>query len=105
MKRKNSKLLWRIIFLGMITALASIMLLFSCKKGSVENISVKNDMVEAAKIIDGEVLSGNIMSESDENEVALNYNNGNKFILITKIAAAEKIHINNMQSAEVITSK
>ncbi len=105
MSTKNSKLLGRIVLPGMITAVIAVMFLFSCKKSSVENVSQKNDMITAAKMIDGTALSGTITSESDENEVALNYNNGNKFILITKIADAESININNMQSAEVITSK
>lgn len=105
MTTKNSKLLGRIILPGMITAVIAVTFLFSCKKSSVENATVKNDMITAAKMIDGAVLSGTITSESDESEVTLNYNNGNKFILITKIADAESINIDNMQSAEVITSK
>ena len=105
MTTKNSKLLGSIIFPGMITVLVAVMLLFSCKKGSVEPVSVKNDMVEAAKVLDGTVLSGNVTTESNENEIALNYNNGNKFILIEKIQGTERISINSIQSAEVITSK
>lgn len=105
MTTKNSKLLGRIILPSMITAVLAVMFLFSCKKSSVENVSVKNDMTTAAKMIDGIVFSGTITSESDESEVALNYNNGNKFILIMKIPYAESFNINNMQSAEVITSK
>ncbi len=105
MTTKNSKLLGRIILPGMITAVIAVTFLFSCKKNSDENVAVKNDMVTAAKMIDGAVLAGTITSESDESEVALNYNNGNRFILITKIADAESINIDNMQSAEVITSK
>jgi hypothetical protein len=105
MTTKNSKLLGRLILPGMITVVIAVMLLFSCKKSSVENVAAKNDMVTAAKMIDGAVLSGTITSESDESEVALNFNSGNKFILIAKIAGAESIHINNMQSAELITSK
>jgi hypothetical protein len=105
MTTKNSKVSGTKILPGMVTAVIAIMLLSSCKKNSVENAAVKNDMVTAAKMIDGAVLSGTITSESDESEVALNYNNGNKFILIAKIAGAESIHINNMQSAELITSK
>ncbi len=89
----------------MITVLVAVMLLFSCKKGSVETASVKNDMVEAAKVLDGTVLSGHVTTESNENEIALNYNNGNKFILIEKIQGTEPISINSIQSAEVITSK
>ena len=105
MTTKNSKLSGSIIFPGMITVLVAVMLLFSCKKGSVEPVSVKNDMVEAAKVLDGTVLSGNVTTESNENEIALNYNNGNKFILIEKIQGTERISINSIQSAEVITSK
>lgn len=105
MTTKNSKLSGSIIFPGMITVLVAVMLLFSCKKGSVETVSVKNDMVEAAKVLDGTVLSGNVTTESNENEIALNYNNGNKFILIEKIQGTEPISINSIQSAEVITSK
>ncbi len=105
MTTKNSKLSGSIIFPGMITVLVAVMLLFSCKKGSVETVPVKNDMVEAAKVLDGTVLSGNVTTESNENEIALNYNNGNKFILIGKIQGTEPISINSIQSAEVITSK
>ena len=57
------------------------------------------------KVLDGTVLSGNVTTESNENEIALNYNNGNKFILIEKIQGTERISINSIQSAEVITSK
>ena len=85
MTTKNSKLSGSIIFPGIITVLVAVMLLFSCKKGSAETVSVKNDMAEAAKVLDGTVLSGNVTTESNENEIALNYNNGNKFILIEKI--------------------
>lgn len=105
MTTKNSKLSGSIIFPGMITVLVAAMLLFSCKKDSVETISVKNDMVEAAKVLDGTVLSGNVTTESNENEIALNYNDGNKFILIEKIQGTEPISINSIKSAEVITSK
>ncbi len=89
----------------MMTVLVAVMLLFSCKKGSVETVSVKSDMVEAAKVLDGTVLSGNVSVESNESEIALNYNNGNKVILIEKIQGTEPISINSIQSAEVITSK
>ena len=105
MTTKNSKLLGSIIFPGMIIVLVAVMLLFSCKKGSVETVSVKNNMVEAVKVLDGTVLSGNITTESNENAIVLNYNNGNKFILIEKIQGTEPISINSIQSAEVITSK
>jgi hypothetical protein len=105
MTTKNSKLSGSIIFPGMMTVLLAVMLLFSCKKGAVETVSVKSDMVEAAKVLDGTVLSGNVTVESNESEIALNYNNGNKVILIEKIQGTESISINNIQSAEVITSK
>lgn len=104
MTTKNSKLLGSIIFPGMITALVAVMLLFSCKKGSLETVSVKNDMVEAAKVLGGTVLSGNVTTESNENEIAVNYNNGNKLILIEKIQGSEPITINSILSAQVIIS-
>ena len=105
MTTKNSKLSGSMIFPGMITVLIAVMLLFSCKKGTVESVTVKDDMVEAAKVLDGMILSGNVTTESNESEIALNCNNGNKFILIEKIQGAEPISINSIQSAEVITSK
>ncbi len=104
MTTKNSKLLGSIIFPGMITALIAAMLLFSCKKSSLETVSVKNDMVEAAKVLGGTVLSGNVTTESNENEIAVNYNNGNKLILIEKIRGSEPITINSILSAQVIIS-
>lgn len=105
MTTKNSKLWGSIILPGMITVLIAAVFLLSCKKSSVETVSVKDDMAKAAKVLDGTILSGNIATESDENQIALNYNNGNKFILIEKIQNAEPISINGIQSAEVITSK
>ena len=105
MTTKNSKLSGSIIFSGMITVLVAVMLLSSCKKGAVETVSVKSDMVEAAKVLEGTVLSGNVKAESNESEIALNYNNGNKFILIDKIQGTEPISINSIQSDQVITSK
>lgn len=89
----------------MMTFLVAVMLLFSCKKGSVGTVSVKSDMVEAAKVLNGTVLSGNVTVESNESEIALNYNNGNKVILIEKIQGTESISINSIKSAKVITSK
>ena len=103
MTTNNSKLLGGIISPGIITILVALLLLSSCKKGSVETVSVKNDMVEAAKILDGTVLSGNVTIESSEDEIA--FNTGNKFILVGKIQSTEPISINSIQSAEVITSK
>lgn len=105
MKRKNSKFMGRIIFPCMITALVAVMFLLSCKKGFVETTSVKNDMAEAAKVLNGKVLSGSVRSETNENEIALNYNNGNKYIFMEKIQDTEPISINSTYSAELITSK
>ncbi len=104
MKKRNSKLLERILFLGTIIVVA-VTLLFSCKKNSIDVLPQKNDMSDATKIVDGDLLTGNVTIESDENEVALNYKNGNKFILIAKIPNTPIANITDMQSAEVITSK
>ncbi len=95
----------RIIFPCIITALVAVMFLLSCKKGFVETTSVKNDMAEAAKVLNGKVLSGSVRSETNENEIALNYNNGNKYIFMEKIQDTEPISINSTYLAELITSK
>lgn len=104
MRTRNSKSLVRILSQGILTFLLAVTLLFSCRKGSVETVSIKNNMAEAAKVLDAKIISGNIKAESNENEIGLNYNNGNKFILIEKIPGTA-ISMNSIQSAEVITSK
>ena len=89
----------------MITIVATVLLFCSCKKGSVETVNLNNDMVEAAKLLDGPVLSGNVTTESNETEMVINYNDGNKFILVQKLPSNEQFNINSIKSAEVITSK
>lgn len=103
MKTKNSKSPVSIIFLSIITAVITIMLAFSCKKGSIEH--TKNNMMEAAKKAGGKVLLGNIAIANDDNGIVLNYNNGIKLIFVEKIQGADPVDMRGIHSAEIITSE
>ena len=103
MKRRNSKIAGQILLTGIF--MFTVSLLFSCKKNSITTTSPKNNMGEIAKSLDGDLLIGNISVESDNNEVALNINNGSMFILASEIPNSKMVNIPGMQSAEVITSK
>lgn len=106
MKTKNFRFLsGRIILPGLTTGILFMVLFFSCKKEDNQIASFKNNMREAANTLDSKVISGTITTESNENEIALNYNNGNKFIVVDKIKNAESFNINSIQSAEIITSE
>lgn len=103
MKERNSTSINQMLLSLVIIIIST--LTFSCKKNSVDTIPEKSNMTDAAKVISGNLLTGNLRVESNEEEIALDYNNGDKIILVTKIPKTEVANINNMQSAEVITSK
>lgn len=103
MKQKKTTLSGKIFFSGMITAFAVLVFFSSCKKGPVKTV-YEADMVEAAKILNGDLLSGNVTIESNDKEVVLNYNNGDKLIRVEKVYNPEHISLTNMLSAGLITS-
>ena len=103
MKPKNSNFRKGILFPGMTAMLIIVILIFSCKKSSVDP-TVKNDMSEAARAMDGKMFSGTITTQGDEEGIVLNYNNDNKIICIENIKGTEPIHIADIRSAEIITS-
>ena len=103
MKPKNSNLRKGALFPGMTAILIIVILIFSCKKSSVDS-TVKDDMAEAARTWGGEMFSGTITTQGDEEGVVLDYNNGNKIICIENIKGTEPIRIADIRSAEIITS-
>src|SRR5215831_17290208 len=104
MRHRNSKSgasrLSFLLFIG----LGAMVFLFSCKKDLVNRAYSKNDIAEATRVLAGELITGNITSESDKNELALNYNNNNKIILIDKLTNTECPDIGDIKSAEVMIS-
>ena len=90
---------------GVVAIIIAALLLFSCKKNSLETVPEKSNMAYVSQVLGGNLLTGNVMVESDENEIAINYNNGSKYILITKIPHTQISNINNIQAASLITSK
>ena len=96
MKTKNS---------GVVVAILAALLLFSCKKNSLETVPEKNNMASVSESLKGDLFTGNVTVEGDEDEIAINYNNGSKYILITKIPQTQISNINDVQSASLITSK
>ena len=62
-------------------------------------------MASVSESLGGDLITGEVTVESDEDEIAINYNNGSKYILITKIPQTQISNINDIQSASIITSK
>jgi hypothetical protein len=77
---------------------------FSCKKDASQVTSQKNNMDEAAAILGGKKLSGNLTGIQEESEMALAINNGAPYILLEKIPGADFAAIPAIASAEIITS-
>lgn len=96
MKTKNS---------GVVAVIIASLLLFSCKKSSLETVPEKNNMASVSESLQGDLFIGKVTVESDENEIVINYNNSSKYILITKIPQTQISNINDVQSASLITSK
>jgi len=65
----------------------------------------KNNMASVSESLGGDLITGEVTVESDEDEIAINYNNGSKYILITKTPQTQIANINDIQSASIITSK
>jgi hypothetical protein len=105
MTTKNLKLAGSRMFPAMVIIFVTATFFFSCKKSTHEVVPVKNDMVEAARVLDSKVISGNITTQSNEEEIALNYNSGDQLILIEKIKGMGFVNISSIKSAEIITSK
>ena len=104
MKHRNSKPGGSKLSLQLFIAVVAMVFLFSCKKGLVNRGYSKNDIAEAAGVLDGELMTGNIISKSDKNELAVNYNGNNKIILIDKLTNTECGDIGDIKSAEVMIS-
>jgi hypothetical protein len=88
------------IILFMATAM-----LFSCRKAATETPVVTNDMASAAVILESAVRTGPITEESDEEGIALDFNNGKTYIILMKMPGGPNTSLPNMASAQVITSQ
>jgi hypothetical protein len=99
MKSKNEALKATMISIAIILVIGFL----SCKKESSSTVH-KYDMAEAARLLNGEQLSGRIAVESSENEVVLNYNK-NTYFLIQKLSKDELLDVNSMSSAVIVASK
>jgi len=88
-----------------VAVIIAALLLFSCKKNSFETVPEKNNMASVSESLGGDLFTGKVTVECDKDEIAINYNNGSKYILITKIPQIQISNINDVQSASLITSK
>ena len=96
MKTKNS---------GVVAVIIAALVLFSCKKNFLETVPEKNIMASVSEFLGEDLFTGKVTVESTEDEIAINYNNGSKYILITKIPQTQISNISDVQSASLITSK
>ena len=77
---------------------------FSCKKDASQATPLKNNIDEAAAILGGKKLSGNLTGSQSENGLALTINNGAPYILLEKIPGENLAALPATASAEIITS-
>jgi hypothetical protein len=91
-----------------LMAIAAVMLFssitFSCKKDASQVTSPKNNMDDAAAILDGKMLSGNIIGNNSKETLALNFNNGQQYILLEKMPGTDLTVMAGTNSAKLITS-
>src|SRR5690349_6519273 len=104
MNYRNSRSGDKTIFpLAMIVAVT--VFLFSCQKDGDSKVHPKNGMNKVAASINGEMFTGAVTSESDNNQFAITYDNRNKVILMGKIPNSDYPDIQDVKSAEMIISK
>jgi hypothetical protein len=91
-------------FLAILIICAGSVIPLSCKKSSIKDISFKDDLIGAANMVNGTVLYGSLTSESNNNQIGLSYNNGQKYIIIDKLPGRNNLSI-NIPSAGLILSE
>jgi len=105
METKSSRVSRRIFLPGMIGILASVLLLYACRKNSSENLSEKNTMVTARETLAGDMISGKVNIESNGDEIVINYNDGDRYILVGKISGVSVPDLDNLKSVTLVASK
>lgn len=93
----------RNVTLGIALITACVIIQFSCKKSANSDMTSKDDLTKTAALVKGTVLYGSLTSESDDHEVSLTYNHGQKYIILEKLAGESNFSA-NIPSAGVILS-
>jgi hypothetical protein len=104
MKRETTLPQVRNITLGISLMAACGIIQFSCKKPANSDLTSKDDLTKTAALVKGTVLYGSLSSESDDHEVSLTYNDGQKYIILEKLASGANFSA-NIPSAGLILSK
>lgn len=89
--------------LGILFIGACGMIQFSCKKSVNNDMPSRDDLAEAADVVKGTVLHGSLTSESDDHQIGITYNSGQKYIILDKLAAGNTLTV-NIPSAGLILS-
>lgn len=107
MQPKKSQSPGKGILLGMAVLFLAGAVVFSCRKNvaSETQVARKTQMDEIARLLNGDLRSGSLAGADDENELALDYNNGGQFILVDKLPGAKNIRFRPGSSVELITSR
>ncbi len=92
-----------------LAILISATLFFSCGKNAATTAQAKQgsiDMGRVAVMVDGQAVEGCIATNTDdENNLAIVFNKGNKYVLIQKIPGLPIENADEIKSATLITSK
>jgi hypothetical protein len=102
-KMKWENKISKVIISCMTTMLLTGICLCSCKK-QIGTVAADQDLKNAAKAIQGNMLTGSILVTSTDKEVVLSFNNGKKFLLIQKLAKEDIQEMNDIPLAAVIIS-
>jgi hypothetical protein len=103
MKRETTLPPVRNITLGIALMTACGIIQFSCKKPANSDLTSKGDLTKTAALVKGTVLYGSLTSDSDDQEVSLTYNDGQKYIILEKLAGAANFSA-NIPSAGLVLS-
>lgn len=91
--------------IALIAAGALLAVCFSCQKSNLNENEGKASALKIASLLNGTVLHGSVATQTDANQIALNYNNSNKIIFIAKLEDSGYPDVGTSQSADVIISR
>lgn len=105
MKQKNHTTPAWLVIPGMIIIVAIALIFTACQKTSTSVLPEKDAMQQATQLLEGQLLTGKLVNGgSEDGAVYLDYNDGQKGIIVQSIPGDPDLTIPSMENAEIITS-
>ena len=89
----------------MLLLMMAATIFFSCKKESAATATPADNTENITKMLQGNALTGSIVTDSDESNTVLTFNRGSKYIIIEKIPGMPVENVDAIRNAVLITSK